>query len=94
MNGGLTSQAKENGLGAAQQAPVQQKKLLRAPTLAELDSSDSEVRPQTHSSLAPSAVALSLPMFSVIKLGLKLIYFTGRETIDYLVLTNVVVYTE
>lgn len=38
VNGGLTSQRKENGLNA-----VQRKKLLKAPTLAELDSSDSEV---------------------------------------------------
>lgn len=44
VNGGLTSQTKENGLNAAQQVPVQRKRLLKAPTLAELDSSDSEVR--------------------------------------------------
>ncbi|XP_061026300.1 protein spire homolog 1 isoform X7 [Eubalaena glacialis] len=42
VNGGLTSQSRENGAGAAQQVPVQRKKLLKAPTLAELDSSDSE----------------------------------------------------
>lgn len=44
VNGGLTSKTKENRLNAAQQVPVQRKKLLKAPTLAELDSSDSEVR--------------------------------------------------
>ncbi|XP_045383761.1 protein spire homolog 1 isoform X3 [Lemur catta] len=43
VNGGLTSQTKENGLSAAQQVPVQRKKLLKAPTLAELDSSESEL---------------------------------------------------
>ncbi|XP_054936662.1 protein spire homolog 1 isoform X2 [Physeter macrocephalus] len=42
VNGGLTSQSRENGAGAVQQVPVQRKKLLKAPTLAELDSSDSE----------------------------------------------------
>lgn len=42
VNGGLTSQT-ENGLNDVQQVPVQRKKLLKAPTLAELDSSDSEV---------------------------------------------------
>ena len=44
VNGGLTSQTKENGLSAAQQGSAQRKRLLKAPTLAELDSSDSEVR--------------------------------------------------
>ncbi|XP_020034554.1 protein spire homolog 1 isoform X2 [Castor canadensis] len=58
VNGGLTSQAKENGLGAAQQAPVQQKKLLRAPTLAELDSSDSEEE-TLHKSSSSSSVSPS-----------------------------------
>lgn len=42
VNGDLTSQTKENGLGAAQPGPAQPKRLLKAPTLAELDSSDSE----------------------------------------------------
>lgn len=46
VNGGLTSQTKENGLSSAEQVPAQRKKLLKAPTLAELDSSESEVRPQ------------------------------------------------
>ncbi|XP_047683108.1 protein spire homolog 1 isoform X2 [Prionailurus viverrinus] len=58
VNGGLTSQAKENGLRAAQQVPVQRKKLLKAPTLAELDSSDSEEetlhRSASSSSVSPS----------------------------------------
>ncbi|XP_031295101.2 protein spire homolog 1 isoform X4 [Camelus dromedarius] len=42
VNGGVTSQSKEGGSGARPQVPVQRKKLLKAPTLAELDSSDSE----------------------------------------------------
>ncbi|XP_040335380.1 protein spire homolog 1 isoform X4 [Herpailurus yagouaroundi] len=58
VNGGLTSQTKENGLHAAQQVPVQRKKLLKAPTLAELDSSDSEEetlhRSASSSSVSPS----------------------------------------
>ncbi|XP_078291575.1 protein spire homolog 1 isoform X5 [Panthera onca] len=58
VNGGLTSQTKENGLCAAQQVPVQRKKLLKAPTLAELDSSDSEEetlhRSASSSSVSPS----------------------------------------
>lgn len=44
VNGGVTSQTTENELSAAQQGPAQRKRLLKAPTLAELDSSDSEVR--------------------------------------------------
>ncbi|XP_024619691.1 protein spire homolog 1 isoform X4 [Neophocaena asiaeorientalis asiaeorientalis] len=57
VNGGLTSQSKENGAGAVQQVPVQRKKLLKAPTLAELDSSDSEEEtlPRSASSSAPSS---------------------------------------
>uniref|UniRef100_A0A8B9FWP9 Spire type actin nucleation factor 1 n=1 Tax=Amazona collaria TaxID=241587 RepID=A0A8B9FWP9_9PSIT len=39
VNGGLAPQEKQNG---ASQATVQRKRLLKAPTLAELDSSDSE----------------------------------------------------
>ncbi|XP_058548747.1 protein spire homolog 1 isoform X4 [Neofelis nebulosa] len=58
VNGGLTSQTKENGLRAAQQVPAQRKKLLKAPTLAELDSSDSEEetlhRSASSSSVSPS----------------------------------------
>ena len=45
VNGGVASQPREGGSGAAQQVPVPRKKLLKAPTLTELDSSDSEVRP-------------------------------------------------
>lgn len=41
VNGGLALQEKQNG---ATQATVQRKRLLKAPTLAELDSSDSEVK--------------------------------------------------
>ncbi|XP_060026209.1 protein spire homolog 1 isoform X1 [Lagenorhynchus albirostris] len=57
VNGGLTSQSKENGASAVQQVPVQRKKLLKAPTLAELDSSDSEEEtlPRSASSSAPSS---------------------------------------
>ncbi|XP_004408529.1 PREDICTED: protein spire homolog 1 isoform X2 [Odobenus rosmarus divergens] len=58
VNGGLTSQTKENGLSAAQQVPVQRKKLLKAPTLAELDSSDSEEE-TLHKSTSSSSVSPS-----------------------------------
>lgn len=44
VNGGLAPQEKQNG---ATQATVQRKRLLKAPTLAELDSSDSEVKKKT-----------------------------------------------
>ncbi|XP_030895508.1 protein spire homolog 1 isoform X3 [Leptonychotes weddellii] len=58
VNGGLTSQTKENGLSAAQQVPVQRRKLLKAPTLAELDSSDSEEE-TLHKSTSSSSVSPS-----------------------------------
>ncbi|XP_026342089.2 protein spire homolog 1 isoform X2 [Ursus arctos] len=58
VNGGLTSQKKENGLSAAQQVPVPRKKLLKAPTLAELDSSDSEEE-TLHKSTSSSSVSPS-----------------------------------
>ncbi|XP_054579999.1 protein spire homolog 1 isoform X2 [Eptesicus fuscus] len=58
VNGGLTSQTKENGLNAAQQVPVQRKRLLKAPTLAELDSSDSEEE-TLHKSASSSSVSPS-----------------------------------
>ncbi|KAF6089473.1 spire type actin nucleation factor 1 [Phyllostomus discolor] len=58
VNGGLTSQRKENGLNAVQQVPVQRKKLLKAPTLAELDSSDSEEE-TLHKSASSSSVSPS-----------------------------------
>lgn len=57
-NGGLTSQMKENGLSATKQVPVQRKKLLKAPTLAELDSSDSEEE-TLHKSTSSSSVSPS-----------------------------------
>ncbi|XP_004683781.1 PREDICTED: protein spire homolog 1 isoform X2 [Condylura cristata] len=57
INGGLTSQTKENGL-SAEQVPVQRKKLLKAPTLAELDSSDSEEE-TLHKSGSSSSVSPS-----------------------------------
>ncbi|OBS76543.1 hypothetical protein A6R68_17003 [Neotoma lepida] len=55
VNGGLMSQTKENGMSAAQQGPAQRKKLLKAPTLAELDSSDSEEETLHKSSSSSSA---------------------------------------
>ncbi|XP_072590953.1 protein spire homolog 1 isoform X2 [Vulpes vulpes] len=58
VNGGFPSQTKENGLSAAQQVPVQRKKLLKAPTLAELDSSDSEEE-TLHKSTSSSSVSPS-----------------------------------
>ncbi|ELK30617.1 Protein spire like protein 1 [Myotis davidii] len=58
VNGGLTSQRKENGLNAAQQVPVQRKRLLKAPTLSELDSSDSEEE-TLHQSASSSSVSPS-----------------------------------
>lgn len=58
VNGGLTSQRKDNGLNAVQQVPVQRKKLLKAPTLAELDSSDSEEE-TLHKSASSSSVSPS-----------------------------------
>ncbi|XP_057644414.1 protein spire homolog 1 isoform X3 [Chionomys nivalis] len=58
-NGGLTSQTKENGLSAAQPGPAQRKKLLKAPTLAELDSSDSEEE-TLHKSTSSSSASPSL----------------------------------
>ncbi|XP_055478616.1 protein spire homolog 1 isoform X2 [Psammomys obesus] len=59
VNGGVTSQTKENGLNATQQGPVQRKKLLKAPTLAELDSSDSEEE-TLHKSTSSSSASPSL----------------------------------
>ncbi|XP_051057037.1 protein spire homolog 1 isoform X2 [Phodopus roborovskii] len=59
VNGALASQTKENGLGAAQPGPAQRKKLLKAPTLAELDSSDSEEE-TLHKSTSSSSVSPSL----------------------------------
>ncbi|XP_046318690.1 protein spire homolog 1 isoform X5 [Marmota monax] len=55
LNGGLTSQTEIGGTRAAQQAPTQRKKLLKAPTLAELDSSDSEEETLPRSSSGSSA---------------------------------------
>ncbi|KAL6054153.1 hypothetical protein STEG23_020659 [Scotinomys teguina] len=59
VNGGLTSQTKENGMSVAQQGPAQRKKLLKAPTLAELDSSDSEEE-TLHKSTSSSSASPSL----------------------------------
>ncbi|XP_058133258.1 protein spire homolog 1 isoform X3 [Dasypus novemcinctus] len=58
VNGGLTSQAKGSGVCAPRQVPVQRKKLLKAPTLAELDSSDSEEE-AVHKSSSSSSVSPS-----------------------------------
>ncbi|XP_077886597.1 protein spire homolog 1 isoform X4 [Ictidomys tridecemlineatus] len=55
LNGSLTSQTEIGGTRAAQQAPAQRKKLLKAPTLAELDSSDSEEETLPRSSSGSSA---------------------------------------
>uniref|UniRef100_A0A2K5YG06 Protein spire homolog 1 n=2 Tax=Mandrillus leucophaeus TaxID=9568 RepID=A0A2K5YG06_MANLE len=60
VNGGLTSQTKENGLSTAQQVPAQRKKLLKAPTLAELDSSESEEE-TLRKSTSSSSVSPSFP---------------------------------
>lgn len=88
VNGGLASQTKENGLTAAQQVSVQRKRLLKAPTLAELDSSDSEVRLCSDSEERDSEFRVltlaDLPVFQAIKLGLKLIGLAGNKTEDYL----------
>ncbi|KAK2491511.1 hypothetical protein MC885_010064 [Smutsia gigantea] len=68
VNGGLTSQTKEKAGSAAQQVPVQQKKLLKAPTLAELDSSDSEEE-TLHKSASSSSVSPSFledPLLEVV----------------------------
>ncbi|KAM9225067.1 protein spire homolog 1 isoform 3-T3 [Dugong dugon] len=58
VNGDLTSSTTENSLSATQQVPVQRKKLLKAPTLAELDSSDSEEE-TVHKSTSSSSVSPS-----------------------------------
>ncbi|KAM7175512.1 protein spire homolog 1 isoform 2-T2 [Macrochelys suwanniensis] len=56
VNGGLTPQAKVNGVST--KVTVQRKRLLKAPTLAELDSSDSEEE-SMHRSASSSSVSLS-----------------------------------
>ncbi|XP_026699284.1 protein spire homolog 1 isoform X6 [Athene cunicularia] len=55
VNGGLTPQGKQNG---ATQVTVQRKRLLKAPTLAELDSSDSEEE-SVHKSASSSSISPS-----------------------------------
>ncbi|XP_057554876.1 protein spire homolog 1 isoform X2 [Hippopotamus amphibius kiboko] len=55
VSGGLTSQSRQKGAGATQQVPAQRKKLLKAPTLAELDSSDSEEETLPRSASSSSA---------------------------------------
>ncbi|XP_048696166.2 protein spire homolog 1 isoform X2 [Caretta caretta] len=56
-NGGLSPQAKMNGVSTTQ-VTMQRKRLLKAPTLAELDSSDSEEE-SMHKSASSSSVSLS-----------------------------------
>ncbi|XP_063182566.1 protein spire homolog 1 isoform X4 [Chroicocephalus ridibundus] len=55
VNGGLAPQGKQNG---ATQVTVQRKRLLKAPTLAELDSSDSEEE-SVHKSASSSSISPS-----------------------------------
>ncbi|KAM6086761.1 protein spire homolog 1 [Chlamydotis macqueenii] len=55
VNGGLAPQGKQNG---ATQVTVQRKRLLKAPTLAELDSSDSEEE-SVHKSASSSSISSS-----------------------------------
>ncbi|XP_044862272.1 protein spire homolog 1 isoform X2 [Mauremys mutica] len=57
VNGGLTPQAKVNGVSPTQ-VTMQRKRLLKAPTLAELDSSDSEEE-SMHKSASSSSVSPS-----------------------------------
>ncbi|XP_032645525.1 protein spire homolog 1 isoform X1 [Chelonoidis abingdonii] len=57
VNGGLTPQVKVNGVSTTQ-VTVQRKRLLKAPTLAELDSSDSEEE-SLHKSASSSSVSPS-----------------------------------
>ncbi|XP_053875576.1 protein spire homolog 1 isoform X3 [Malaclemys terrapin pileata] len=57
VNGGLTPQAKVNGVSTTQ-VTMQRKRLLKAPTLAELDSSDSEEE-SMHKSASSSSVSPS-----------------------------------
>lgn len=53
VNGNLVPEAKLNGISSAQLTGPR-KRLLKAPTLAELDSSDSEVRCEVASLFLPS----------------------------------------
>ncbi|XP_053100992.1 protein spire homolog 1 isoform X2 [Hemicordylus capensis] len=57
VNGSLVPEAKVNGIGTSQ-LTVQRKRLLKAPTLAELDSSDSEEE-SMHKSASSSSVSPS-----------------------------------
>ncbi|KAF4024850.1 hypothetical protein G4228_016758 [Cervus hanglu yarkandensis] len=68
VNGGVASQPREGGSGAAQQVPVPRKKLLKAPTLAELDSSDSEEEtlPRSASSSSASPSFLEDPFLETV----------------------------
>ncbi|XP_065788684.1 protein spire homolog 1 isoform X2 [Muntiacus reevesi] len=68
VNGGVASQPREGGSGAAQQVPMPRKKLLKAPTLAELDSSDSEEEtlPRSASSSSASPSFLEDPFLETV----------------------------
>uniref|UniRef100_A0A8D1XS65 KIND domain-containing protein n=1 Tax=Sus scrofa TaxID=9823 RepID=A0A8D1XS65_PIG len=68
VNGGLPSQSKESGPIAPQQVPVQRRKLLKAPTLAELGSSDSEedTLPRSASSSSASPSFLEDPVLEAV----------------------------
>uniref|UniRef100_A0A8C2QYH3 KIND domain-containing protein n=1 Tax=Capra hircus TaxID=9925 RepID=A0A8C2QYH3_CAPHI len=68
VNGGVASQPREGGSGTAQQVPVPRKKLLKAPTLAELDSSDSEEEtlPRSASSSSASPSFLEDPFLETV----------------------------
>lgn len=68
VNGGVASQPREGGSGAAQQVPVPRKKLLKAPTLAELNSSDSEEEtlPRSASSSSASPSFLEDPFLETV----------------------------
>ncbi|XP_028593219.2 protein spire homolog 1 isoform X2 [Podarcis muralis] len=64
QNGSFSSEAKVNGIGATK-LTVQRKRLLKAPTLAELDSSDSEEdyvrKSPSSSSISPSQMEDTFP---------------------------------
>uniref|UniRef100_A0A8D1D3R4 Spire type actin nucleation factor 1 n=1 Tax=Sus scrofa TaxID=9823 RepID=A0A8D1D3R4_PIG len=68
VNGGLPSQSKESVPIAPQQVPVQRRKLLKAPTLAELGSSDSEedTLPRSASSSSASPSFLEDPVLEAV----------------------------
>uniref|UniRef100_G1DFV6 Protein spire homolog 1 n=1 Tax=Capra hircus TaxID=9925 RepID=G1DFV6_CAPHI len=68
VDGGVASQPREGGSGTAQQVPVPRKKLLKAPTLAEVDSSDleEETLPRSASSSSASPSLLEDPFLETV----------------------------